>query len=153
MSTPRPRAAVAAVLITLTLPLTLMAAPAQAQSPDRYEDQARVVTNNKRDGHDLARFRKGACVQRFAERQARRMARQERMYHQDLGKVMRRCNLSTAGENVAYGYPTGRRVVQAWMRSQGHRRNILNGRFRLLGMAAARDNDGTMYAAQVFGRH
>jgi uncharacterized protein YkwD len=151
VSIPPPRAVLATVLITL--PLALVAPPAQAQTTDRYEDQARVVTNNKRADHDLRRFTKGPCVQRFAERQARRMASQERLYHQHLGVVMRRCNLATAGENVAYGYPTGRRVVRAWMRSEGHRRNILDPGFRLLGMAAARDDDGTVYAAQVFGRH
>ncbi len=151
MSIPTPRAVLAAVLITL--PLAVVASPAQAQTTDRYEDQARVVTNHKRVDHDLRRLEKGPCVQRFAERQARRMARKERLYHQDLGVVMRHCNLVTAGENVAYGYPTGRRVVRAWMRSEGHRRNILDPRFRLLGMAAARDDDGTVYAAQVFGRH
>jgi uncharacterized protein YkwD len=148
---PPPRAVLATVLIVL--PLSLVAPPAQAQTTGRYEDQARAVTNHKRVDHDLRRLQKGPCVQRFAERQARRMARRERLYHQDLDVVMRRCNLSTAGENVAYGYPTGRRVVRAWMRSDGHRRNILDRRFRLLGMAAARDDDGTVYAAQVFGRH
>ena len=151
MSIPPPRAVLATVL--LSIPLSLTAAPAQALTVARYEDQARSVTNDKRADHDLRRLKKGACVQRFAERQAHRMARQERMYHQDLGVVMRRCNLSTTGENVAYGYPTGRAVVRAWMRSEGHRRNILNPRFRLLGMAAARDDDGTVYSAQVFGRH
>jgi uncharacterized protein YkwD len=148
---PPPRAVLATVL--LALPLSLTAAPAQAQAVGRYEDQARSVTNDVRADHDLRRFRKGTCVQRFAERQAHRMARQERMRHQKLGPVMRRCNLSTAGENVAYGYPTGRAVVRAWMRSEGHRHNILDPRFRLLGMAAARDDDGTVYSAQVFGRH
>ena len=151
MSIPPPRAALAAVL--LSLPLGLTAAPAQAQAVDRYEEQARTVTNAERADHDLRRFRKGPCVQRFAERQARRMAHQERMYHQDLRVVTRRCNLTAAGENVAYGYRTGRAVVRAWMHSEGHRRNILEPGFRLLGLGAARDDDGDIYAAQVFGRH
>jgi uncharacterized protein YkwD len=55
-------------------------------------------------------------------------------------------------ENVAYGYDTGRKVVRGWMHSEGHRRNILNGKFRLLGMAVRRSDNGTPYAAQVFGR-
>lgn len=151
MSIPLPRAVFATVLLTLTM--SLLAAPAQAQTTERYEDQARAVTNNKRADHDLVRLRKGPCVQRFAERQARRMANRSRIYHQDLGVVMRRCNLSAVGENVAYGYSTGRAVVRAWMRSDGHRRNILNPRYRLLGMAARRGDNGQMYAAQVFGRH
>ena len=80
------------------------------------------------------------------------MAVQERMFHQDLGPVLRRCGLSYVGENVAYGYSSGRSVVAAWMHSEGHRRNILDRQFRLLGIGARQSDDGTWYAAQVFGR-
>ncbi len=46
----------------------------------------------------------------------------------------------TAGENVAYGYPTGRSVVnRGWMRSEGHRANILSPGFKLVAVAARRD--------------
>lgn len=151
MRTPTSRSAVAAVLLALAVAL-LPGAPAQAQSTDRYQRQARVLTNEERADHDRVRLRKQACVQRFARRHARRMAAEEEMFHQDLGRVMRRCDLSRVGENVAYGYPTGRAVVRAWMKSSGHRANILERRYRLLGMATRRDDDGDMYAVQVFGR-
>lgn len=151
MRTPQPRAVLATVL--LALPLSLMApTPAQAQSIDRYERQARVVTNNERVERDLPRLRKKPCVQRFAKRQARRMANRQDMFHQDLGVVLRRCNLSAVAENVAYGHETGRAVVRAWMNSEGHRRNLLNRRYRILGMAARTGDDGHKYAVQVFGR-
>jgi uncharacterized protein YkwD len=66
---------------------------------------------------------------------------------------MAECGLVTTGENVAYGYPTGRNVVnQGWMRSDGHRANILDPDFELVAVAARRDESGTWYAAQVFGR-
>jgi len=157
-----PRAALAAVLLTLLATL-LPASPVQAHTEQsaaqtasqpvaRYQKQARVATNNKREAHDLVKLRSGTCVQRFARRQARRMANQERMFHQDLRQVLNRCNLSGVGENVACRYPTGRAVVRAWMRSEGHRANILNRGYRLLGMAMRRSDDGTPYAAQVFGR-
>ena len=166
MLTRMPRAALAAVLLTLLLTVLatlLPASPVQAeteqaaaqsaaQTVTRYQKQARSVTNDKREAHDLVKLRPGRCVQRFARRQARRMANQERMFHQDLGPVLNRCNLSGVAENVAYGYPTGRAVVRAWMGSTGHRANILNGRYRLLGMAMRRSDGGTPYAAQVFGR-
>ncbi len=81
------------------------------------------------------------------------MARQDRMFHQDLRPILRQCGLSTVGENVAYGYRSGRSVVNdGWMHSEGHRRNILNRDFRLMGIGARKSDDGTWYAAQVFGR-
>jgi uncharacterized protein YkwD len=80
------------------------------------------------------------------------MADQERMYHQDLGPILRQCGLSMVGENVAYGYSDGRSVVDdGWMQSEGHRENILNPRFRVIGVGARKSEDGTWYAAQVFG--
>ncbi len=147
-----------AVLLLTLLATLLPAAATHAQVEEgvtqtvaRYQKQARAATNNKREAHDLVRLRQGKCVQRFAVRQARRMANQDRMFHQDLGRVLNRCGLTGAGENVAYGYPTGRQVVRAWMRSKGHRANILEPSFRILGMAMRRSDSGTPYAAQVFG--
>lgn len=150
MNAPRSRTALMAVLIALVI--TLLPAPVHAQSQDDYQRQARVVTNNKRDNHDLAKLGKGKCVQKYARRQARKMANQDRMFHQDLGVVLNQCDLSSVGENVAYGYSTGRKVVRAWMRSPGHRANILSSGYKILGLAMRRSDDGTPYAAQVFGR-
>ena len=151
MSTRMPRTVLATVL--LALPVSRLALPAaQAQTVDRYERQARVATNNQRVEHDLRRLRKRRCVQRYARRQARRMAGRERLFHQDLGVVLNQCDLRAAAENVAYGYSTGRRVVRAWMQSPGHRLNLLNPAYRQLGMAARKDDDGQWYAVQVFGR-
>jgi uncharacterized protein YkwD len=140
-----------AVLAATTL---IGLAPAAAQTPEQtYQRQAFAATNQQRDRHDRADLRHQDCVHRYAVRQAARMARQDRMFHQDLGRVLRDCGLRMAGENVAYGYQTGRAVVNAgWMHSEGHRANILNPSYRLLGLGARRSDEGRWYAAQVFGR-
>lgn len=150
MNAPHSRIAVTVVLVALLV--TLLPGTAQAQGVDRYEKQARSVTNVKRDGHDLTKLSRGACVQKYARRQARRMAKRDQMFHQDLGVVLRRCHLSGVGENVAAGYATGRDAVNAWMASPGHRANLLEPGYRVLGIAVRRADDGTPYAAQVFGR-
>ncbi|MBI2063606.1 MAG: hypothetical protein HYT65_01270 [Candidatus Yanofskybacteria bacterium] len=58
------------------------------------------------------------------------------------------------GENLALGnYENDQTLVQAWMDSPGHRANILNGRFREIGVAVAKGNfDGrqTWLAVQAF---
>ncbi len=59
------------------------------------------------------------------------MAAKEEMYHQDLGPVM-----STRGLSIA----------------EGNGANILSTGYRLGAVAARRSDDGTWYAAQVFGR-
>lgn len=43
-------------------------------------------------------------------------------------------SFSTAGENIAQGQRTPQEVVNAWMNSEGHRRNILNRNFTHIGV-------------------
>jgi uncharacterized protein YkwD len=119
----------------------------------RYSQQAYNATNNRRDDRGLKDLRRTDCIQRFAVKQAKAMARRQSMYHQDLGPIMKACGLNMVGENVAYGYTTGRSVVNnGWMRSAGHRANILNPGYRLMGIAARKGGNGRWYVAQVFGR-
>jgi uncharacterized protein YkwD len=143
-----------ALLAGLATTAALWLVPAQAATPQAtYQRQAFSATNNQRELHDRVQLRKQDCLQRFAVRQAATMARQEEMFHQDLRTVLRRCELSFAGENVAYGYLSGKLVVNlGWMRSEGHRANILHRGFRLMGIGARRSEHGQWYVAQVFGR-
>lgn len=39
-----------------------------------------------------------------------------------------------AGENIAYGYSSPQAVVNGWMNSEGHRKNILNPNFTQIGV-------------------
>lgn len=129
------------------------AAPSSGGRPAAYSKSAFGATNHQRVKHDRTKFRHQQCLHRFAKRQAARMAHQERMFHQDLGPVLRRCHLSYAGENVAEGYASGSAVVnRGWMRSSGHRANILDRRFQRMEVVARRGDDGRWYASQVFGR-
>jgi len=137
------------LLVALLVATTV---PAQAATPEqRYGNVAHRATNAERDQRDRVDLRKHKCLQRFAVRQAKRMAAQRRMYHQDLGPILRRCGMSMVGENVAYGFTSGRAVVRGWMDSPGHRANILQPRYRLMGIGA-RKGGGQWYVAQVFGR-
>ena len=118
-----------------------------------YASAAVRATNAARAEHDRRALHVSDCLRRFAVKQAEAMAAAGSMFHQDLGAVMDGCGLNTAGENVAVGFATGRSVVrQGWMNSAGHRANILSRSFRLVAVAARRDDDGAWYAAQVFGR-
>jgi uncharacterized protein YkwD len=56
------------------------------------------------------------------------------------------------GENVAMGQRSGSEVVAAWMKSAGHRANILSPRYTELGVGVAIDAAGRPFYAEVFGR-
>lgn len=54
------------------------------------------------------------------------------------------------GENIAKGYASPQSVVNGWMNSKGHRENILNPRYKELGVGCYKDNAGRYCWAQMF---
>ncbi|WP_339146092.1 MULTISPECIES: CAP domain-containing protein [unclassified Sutcliffiella] len=54
---------------------------------------------------------------------------------------------NTAGENIAMGQRSPEEVVQAWMNSEGHRKNILNGEFTHIGVGYVEEGN---YWTQMF---
>src|SRR5919107_4615057 len=137
---------VRALILGLLGATALVAVPftqvAQASASQTYETSVYTNTNAQRAKYDRVALRGARCLDTYAERQARRMADQQRMYHQQRGPILKACNLSMVGENVAYGYPNGKAAVTAWMHSRGHRANILNRKYRLIAVGAVRDKDG-----------
>ena len=57
--------------------------------------------------------------------------------------------VSLAAENVASGPMSAHEVVDGWLHSPGHRRNI-EGSFRLTGIGLAARSDGMIYFTQIF---
>lgn len=55
------------------------------------------------------------------------------------------------GENLAFGYPDAKSAVAAWMRSPGHRANILAADYTQTGVVLAPDAQGQLIAVQTFG--
>ncbi len=56
----------------------------------------------------------------------------------------------TAGENIAKGQKTAESVMNAWMNSEGHRKNIMNPSFKEIGVGYVTDSSGTTYWTQQF---
>ncbi|MFI9200264.1 sigma-70 family RNA polymerase sigma factor [Streptomyces sp. NPDC053048] len=57
---------------------------------------------------------------------------------------------STYGENIAYGQQTASAVMDSWMNSSGHRKNILNCSFKEIGIGINKAPGGPRWT-QVFG--
>lgn len=66
----------------------------------------------------------------------------------DAGDRMERqgYNWRTYGENIAKGYSNEKAVMEGWINSEGHCRNIMNGNFQEMGVGKEGD-----YWTQVFG--
>lgn len=165
----RPLAALAA-LILLPMALTWLAAsPASTATwrpvvqPDvnpkrhlaEYEDRVLVQVNKRRARRDLRPVRRfETCLDGMSERWARHLATKPAFYHRDQGKVLDRCDMSWAGENLARGESmTPRRVVRAWWASPGHRAIMLKPRARRAGVGVRRMADGRLVAVLNLGDH
>jgi len=59
--------------------------------------------------------------------------------------------IAKAGENVARSRHSLAHVMGMWMKSPGHRKNILNPRFMEVGFGIATTPNGDRYFTQVFG--
>ncbi len=95
-------------------------------------------TNDARAKRGLAPLAADASLMNGARRQAAWMARNRNLSH---GQGVT--------ENIAMGQSSASEAVSGWMRSDGHRANILGSHTRI-GVAMARAADGTVYWCQQF---
>ncbi|MTI30302.1 CAP domain-containing protein [Xanthovirga aplysinae] len=64
-------------------------------------------------------------------------------------RIREAVNGSSVAENVAYGYPTAEDVVNGWLNSPGHRKNI-EGDYTLSGISALRNKNGVYFYTHIF---
>ena len=73
-------------------------------------------------------------------------------FHERIDRIRKKLGpLHVAAENVASGPMSAREVVDGWLHSPGHRRNI-EGDFRLTGIGLAFGKRGMIYFTQIFAR-
>jgi len=89
---------------------------------------------------------------RAAHARASAMAASNRLSHAGWERTMRDQDAVAAamGENVAYNYPSADAVVDGWLRSPGHRANILARTFRRVGVGCVVDARAHLWWAQDF---
>jgi uncharacterized protein YkwD len=132
--------------------LILTFTPASALTSTTYEKDVITWTNAKRADNKLVAVTAQSCVDGYAEKQATWLAGHRKLEHQNLKTILKGCKLTSVSENIAYGYPSGKDVVGAWMRSPGHKANILSSKMRLIGVGAVQDKNGVWWVSQVFGK-
>jgi uncharacterized protein YkwD len=115
----------------------------------RAERKVRCLLNRRRAASGLRGLRYNRCLDRAAERHARDMVRRRYFAHSSRpgGTPAQRARAAgyvprsggwTVAENLGWGLGAGaepRAIVRGWLRSPGHRANILRGRYRDVGVA------------------
>lgn len=148
---------VAAGLILAGLATAPDGGPRAAAGPDAAVPAALLAAHNReRESRGYPPLRPSPRLQAAAQAHADRMAARGRMAHQGIGdgspfeRIDRTgYRWSRAGENVAWNQADVPAVVGAWMKSPGHRWNIL-GSYAEFGGAVARGPKGDPYWCTVF---
>jgi uncharacterized protein YkwD len=152
-------AALTALVVALAAPLSASAAGCgdASASPSSVSDHAAVkstvcLINKQRSARRMRAVRLNGRLSRAAARHAQDMVRRDYFAHTSPSgdTFLQRIKLTgyvegtrawTVGENLAWGSgtrATPSAIVSAWMNSPGHRANILNRRFREVGIAIVR---------------
>ena len=125
------------------------ASAAYRNAPASYEASVLYWTNVHRKRHGVRPLTAGSCVERYAESWARHLGSRNVYRHQRLGPIMRNCHKNRAAENIGRGRVSAKRMVSMWMHSSGHRKNLLNPRYRHLGVGSVYSG-GRLYTVQDF---
>jgi len=136
------------------LPAGLPAGPSAPPATAAYDRQILALVNSARSGNGCGALALDSRLQAAAREHTRDMAGSGRFSHTgtDASTPFQRAAAhgftGAVGENIARGYETPRAVMNAWMASPGHRANILNCDFRLLGVGYVA---GGSWWTEIFG--
>ncbi|KTC90593.1 CAP domain-containing protein [Fluoribacter dumoffii] len=143
-------------LLVNVLPCTYAAASANhLESDTEIQNAVLFYINQYRQQHGLSKLKMDNNIVIQARQHSLDMANHRMPFgHQDFGKRIAKLrkqikNTGGGAENVAYNYKTAQIVVNQWVRSPGHRRNIV-GNYNLTGIGVARDQQGKLYYTQIF---
>ncbi|MEK0451054.1 MAG: hypothetical protein RL088_3322 [Verrucomicrobiota bacterium] len=158
----RPHAHTLSIIRTVSLALALSVAacssprerrpvPAVPAIPahESAEDALFILHNHQRSFHGAAPLQRDAELSDYARNWAETMARSGSMKHSSLRFVG--SGYSAGAENVAMMQKSPSEVMNAWMQSSGHRKNVLNDRYTHAGFGVAYDESGRPYWCAVFG--
>lgn len=125
-------------------PTTDMPTVAVAPKLELHAVEAQVIryTNSERAKYGLPPLEVDDSLVRSARGHATWMTTRQTLRHTN----------KPVGENIAYGQSSPREVVGDWMRSAGHRANILSRGYRKIGVAAFVARNGRIYWCQQFLR-
>jgi uncharacterized protein YkwD len=109
------------------------------------------LVNASRRNHDVRALDLNWALSKSAWRHSKRMAVRNSVFHTtDLYSLVRRYRPSTWGENVGMA-GTLKRMETLFMRSAPHRANILNRRFRHIGVGVYRGRDRVWVTLDFYG--
>lgn len=124
------------------------------------EDYQKIIlkeVNIEREKNHLKPLKIDSRLNKIAVIKAKDMAKDKKMSHisKKFGatfNLIKKENIhfTKAAENIASGHKTPEFVVERWLKSKEHRKNILGKDYRFIGIGKASDNEGKLYWVQIF---
>ncbi len=121
---------------------------------EAYIEEVIKLTNTERTKNGLSKLTVNSRLATAAQKRA--VETSQKLSHtrpngQSWSTVLKEYNIkyTAAGENIAYNYYTAAEAMEGWMDSQGHRANILNAKFKNIGVGLY-EKDGVKYCVQLF---
>jgi uncharacterized protein YkwD len=146
----------AAIAAALTMTSAAQAAPAKTSETALQTEINRLI-NVQRTSHGCAALKVDAKLTAAARGHSAFMAQTGKFSHTGRSNSNFVARSKAAGyakpsaENIAWGYRTAAQVVNGWMKSPGHRTNILNCQSKTVGVGAVYSANGAPYYTQDFG--
>lgn len=113
-----------------------------------------LLTNSEREKYGLAALKKDDTLNKIAETRVKEITASFshlRPDGDDCFSAFEEMGIKNVymGENLAMGQKSSSSVMSAWMKSSGHKANILSSEFKRVGVACA-ESGGMYYWVQVF---
>jgi uncharacterized protein YkwD len=143
-------------LVILLVPILLLISSVSVFASSMEKEILRY-TNEFRQSKGKSKLLMEDIINRQAEQHAVNMAKGKTSFgHQGFQNRVKAIKsetgfISAAAENVAYGDMTAKEVVQGWINSPSHRKNLL-GNYTHIGIGVAKNKNGRLYFVQVFIR-
>lgn len=149
--------ALATALATVAVCGLVRPPAAQAAPAESLRQQVVILVNAQRQAAGCSPLRVSSQLTAAAQKHSDDMAEEHFFSHTNPNGAGPGSRISAAGyhweaygENIARGQATPAAVMDAWMRSAGHRENILDCAFREMGVGVATGPEGPFWT-QDFG--
>ena len=130
--------------------------PPQKNSMRTMEKDILRFVNEDRKLHNLPLLQLNDMESSLATKHSTNMAEGKTKFGHDgfekrAKTIQKELGSVEVGENVAEGQMSAREVVDGWLNSPGHKRNI-EGNFTLTGIGYAMNKKGNIYFTEIFSR-
>jgi uncharacterized protein YkwD len=144
------------ILISFAISQQILAQTNSTQF-EQMEDEILVLVNQHRESLGLTPLKMNSIVREQSQLHSRSMANGTEKFSRNgfnnRTKIIRsKFGGNAFAENIAYGHMSAKSVVDGWLNSPGHKKNI-EGNYTHIGVGVAQTSSGTLYYTQIFVHH